>query len=288
MPPRDRERQLGEEAAARRVIDDRTAARRELPPTRDLVGAVVVTFNDERHIAATLRSLLKEVGATVVCDLSSTDGTMRLVTERFPEIRRRRLPLEAGFAAAVNEGARLLTQPLLLVLHGDARLRSGALDRLHGQLHAGGRRAACCGPRITGPDGTLELSAGFAPTLWRRWRAWWRVALPRASRGTKQTPRLAYGAPSALSEVHWVSCAAMLLRREAFDEVGGMDEAFFLAWSDVDLCLRLRRAGWRVFYEPRARAIHLDRVEESGESRRRARRRFAAKHGVVARVLRRS
>ncbi len=284
----DRERQLAEEAVARRGIDERAAARGELAPTLDTVGAVVVTFNDGRHIAATLRSLLTEVAAVVVCDLGSEDRTVRLVTERFPEVRLRRLPLEDGFAAAVNEGARLLEQPFLLILHGDARLRPGALGRLHGQLHAGGQRAACCGPRIAAPDGAVELSAGFTPTLWRRWRAWWRVALPRRPRGKKRTPRLAYGAPSILSEVHWVGCAVALVRREAFVEVGGMDEGFFLARSDVDLCLRLRRAGWRIFYEPRARAIHLDRVEESVESRRRARRRFAAKHGAVARLTRRA
>jgi hypothetical protein len=283
----DRERQLAEEAVARRCIDERAAALGELPSTLDTVGAVVVTFNDGRHITATLRALLAEVAAVVVCDLGSEDHTRRLVSERFPKVRLQRLALADGFAAAVNEGARLLEQPFLLVLHGDAHLRPGALGRLHGQLHAGGQRAALCGPRITAPDGAVELSAGFTPTLWRRWRAWWRVALPRRPRGKKRTPRLAYGAPSILSEVDWVGCAAALVRREAFVEVGGMDEGFFLAWSDVDLGLRLRRAGWRVFYEPRARAIHFDRVEESAESRRRARRRFAAKHGAVARLTRR-
>jgi GT2 family glycosyltransferase len=287
-PEYDRERQLADEAEARRGIAQRASALGELPSTRETVGVVVVTFNDEPHIALGLRSLAGQVGGIVVCDLGSRDRTTRVVWEQFPQARVHELPLAAGFTAAVNEGARLLDQPFLLVLHGDARLRPGALERLHGQLHAAGSRAACCGPRINAPDGALELSAGFAPTLWRRFRAWTHVVLPRAQRPRKRTPRLAYCAPSTLSEVHWVSSAAMLLRREAFEEVGGMDEAFFLAWSDVDLCLRLRRAGRQVFCEPRARAIHLDRVEESPASRHRARRRFTAKHGVVSRLLRRS
>ena len=283
-PESDRERRLAEEATVRDTIERRAAASPELPATREMVGAVVVTFNDEAHIGGMLRGLVKEVAEVVVCDLGSKDRTLALIAERCPTVRRHELPLEAGFAAATNEGARLLSQPYLLVLHGDARLRPGALERLHGQLHAGGRRAACCGPRITAPDGTLELSAGFRPTAWRRSRAWWHAAVPRARRGRKRPPRLAYGAPPTLSEVHWVSCAAALLRREAFDEVGGMDEGFFLAWADVDLGLRLRRAGWLTYCEPRARAIHLDRVEESAESRRRARRRFVRKHGLVARL----
>lgn len=287
-PAADRERQLADEAVARAGIARRAAVSHELPRTSDTVGAVVVTFNDEAHVAGMLRTLLKEVAEIVVCDLGSRDRTLALVAERCPGVRRHQLPLEAGFAAAINEGARQLSHPFLLVLHGDTRLRPGALERLHGQLHAGGRRAACCGPRITAPDGTLELSAGFRPTVWRRWRAWWRTAVPRSRRARKRTPRLAYCAPPILAEVDWVSCAAALLRREAFDEVGGMDEGFFLAWADVDLGLRLKRAGWRTYCEPRARAIHLDRVEESGESRRRARRRFTRKHGLVARLRRAS
>jgi len=154
-PEPDRERQLADEAAARAGIERRAAATRELPATTETVGAVVVTFNDEAHVTGMLQALLREVAEVVVCDLGSRDRTLTLVAERCPGVRRRELPLEAGFAAAINEGARELTQPYMLVLHGDARLRPGALERLHGQLHAGGRRAACCGPRITAPDGTL-------------------------------------------------------------------------------------------------------------------------------------
>lgn len=282
----DRERQLADEAAAREGIERRAAARTELPATRETVGAVVVTFNDAPHVTGMLRALRKEVAEIVVCDLGSTDGTTALIAERCPWVRRLELPLEAGFAAAANEGALQLAQPFLLLLHGDARLRPGALERLHGQLHAGGRRAACCGPRITAPDGTVELSAGFRPSLWRRWRSWWRTVVPRTRRSGRRTPRLAYGAPTTLAEVDWVATAAALLRREAFDEVGGMDEGYFLAWADVDLGLRLRRAGWRVYCEPRARAIHLDRVVESAASRRRARRRFFRRHGLAGRLRR--
>jgi len=283
-PGPDRERQLADEAAARAGIERRAAARAELPPTRETVGAVVVTFNDAAHVAGMLRGLRKEVAETVVCDLGSKDRTLATVAERCPWVDRHELPLEAGFAAAFNEGARRLSQPFLLLLHGDARLRPGALERLHGQLHAGGGRAGCCGPRVTAPDGTVELSAGFKPTPWRRARAWWRTVVPSTRRARKRTPRLARGAPAVLAEVDWVGSAAALLRREAFDEVGGMDEGFFLAWADVDLGLRLRRAGWHVYYEPRARAIHLDRVAESAESRRRARGRFAARHGLLGRL----
>ena len=190
------------------------------------------------------------------------------------------MPLEAGFGAAVNAAAAELGQPFLLVLHGDARLREGALEQLYGEVHDPARKVACCAPRLVDPNGIPERSAGFAPTAWRRWRAFWDHITPprsRILRPRRRPKRLARFAPTMRAEVDWVGAAAMLLRRDAFDEVGGMDEDFFLAHGDVDLGVRLRRAGWRVVYDPRARGIHLDRIAESAESRRAARRRYARK-----------
>lgn len=287
LPP-GREEQLGEEAEARRRLSARPAPP-ELPPTRETVGAVVVTFNDAAHVALTLRRLVPEVAGVVVVDLGSKDRTRATVAQRFPQVPVHELPLEAGFGAALNDGARELQQPYLLALHGDARLRAGALEQLYATLNDSRRRLACCGPRLVAPDGTVELSAGYRPSRVLELRAFWTQLVPRPRiLGPRRRPkRVAYCAPPVRTDVDWVSGAAMLLRREAFDEVGGMDERFFLAYGDVDLCLRLRRAGWGVVYEPRARAIHLDRVAESGASRRAARRRYYRRHGLVGRLLRR-
>lgn len=278
LPP-DLEGRLADEAAARRAIDERPAPK-ELPPTAVSVGAAVVTFNDAGHVAGMLRELTSQVARVAVADLSSTDGTAEVIARRFPNLSVTTLALESGFGAAVNAAARQLDQPFLLVLHGDARLREGALDQLYGEVHDPGRKIACAAPRLVDPNGIVELSAGFAPTAWRRWRAWWGHVLPpriKMLRARAKPKRVAYLAPTARAEVDWVGGAAVLIRRDAFDAVGGMDEDFFLAYGDVDLGVRLRRAGWRVVYDPRARGIHLDRVEESAESRRAARQRYARK-----------
>ena len=86
--------------------------------------------------------------------------------------------------------------------------------------------------------------------------------------------------PHERGDVGWVCDVTMLVRREAFDAVGGMDEGYFLAYLGRDFGLRLRKAGWRVVHEIRATAIHFDIVVESRASVRRARRRFAAAHGA--------
>ena len=285
LPP-EREDQLGVEAEARRRLSERPEPA-ELPSPRQTVGAVVVTFNDANHIALTLRGLVAEVAQVVVVDLGSKDRTRETVAERFLGVPVIPLPLEAGFGAAANEGSRRLDEPFLLLVHGDARLRPGALERLYGAVNDSRRRVACTGPRLVAPHGVVELSAGFRPTRWRTWRAAWTELVPRWKLlGPRRKPkRVAYFAPTVRTDVDWVSGAAMLLRRDAFDEVGGMDERYFLAYGDIDLCLRLRRAGWVVTYEPRARAIHLDHVDENPGSRRAARRRFARRHGALARHL---
>jgi len=287
--PVELEDRLGEEAAARRRLGARPGPE-QLPPTQETVGAVVVTFNDAPHIAPVLRELTGQVAAVVVADLGSKDRTRETVTARFPSVRVVEVPLAAGFGAAANEGARLLDAPLLLLQHGDARLRAGALDQLYETISDSHRHVGCCGPRLVAPDGAVELSAGFRPTRPWRWRAAWTqlVPRPRVLRPRRKPKRVAYFAPSARTDVDWVSGAAMLVRREAFAQVGGMDEGYFLLYGDVDLCMRLRGAGWTVTYEPRARAIHLDRVAENVRSQWAARRRFDRRYGLVGRLLRRS
>lgn len=288
LPP-EREDQLGEEAEARRRLGERPAAE-PLPPSAETIGAVVVTFNDARHIAPTLRGLVATTAQVVVADLGSKDRTRETVAERFPAVRVVELPLEAGFGAAANEGARLLDQPLLLLQHGDARLRPGALEQLYESVSDSRRRVACCAPRLVAPHGVVELSAGFKPTRVWRWRAAWSQLVPRSRllRPRRKPKRVAYFAPTVRTDVDWVSGAAMLVRRDAFAQVGGMDEDFFLLYGDVDFCLRLRRAGWTVTYEPRARAIHLDRVDENVRSQWAAKRRFERRYGLVGRLLGRS
>jgi N-acetylglucosaminyl-diphospho-decaprenol L-rhamnosyltransferase len=288
LPP-EREDQLGEEAEARRRLGERPETE-PLPPSAQTIGAVVVTFNDAHHIAPTLRGLLAASAQVVVADLGSKDRTRETIAERFPAVRVVELPLEAGFGAAFNEGARLLDQPLLLLQHGDARLRPGALEQLYESVSDSRRRVACCAPRLVAPHGVVELSAGFKPTRIWRWRAAWSQLVPRSKllRPRRKPKRVAYFAPTVRTDVDWVSGAAMLVRRDAFTQVGGMDEDYFLLYVDVDFCLRLRSAGWTVTYEPRARAIHLDRVDENVRSQWAARRRFARRYGLVGRLLGRS
>lgn len=275
---RTREDRLAEEIAARRAIAERARQRGDVFDPAELVGAVVVTLGDGARVGRLLRRLASEVAAVVVVDLSSRDDTVVQAERALPGIEPVVLPLKAGYGAAINAGARLLEQPFLLVVHGDARPRPDAVALLLAAVAKDDRHVGCAGVRIISPQGDLEPSAGFRPTLRGRAGARLLKALPRHTRYYVRKP--SRFVPHARTDVGWVSDVTMMVRRDAFDEVGGMDEAFFHAYLARDFGLRLRRAGWRVVHEIRAAAIHLDLVDESPGSVRRGRRRFAAAHGA--------
>jgi N-acetylglucosaminyl-diphospho-decaprenol L-rhamnosyltransferase len=274
---------IEERYATEAEVRARLAARPEPDETaqdpREVVGAVVVTFGDEAHVAAALRELIPAVARVVVVDLSSEDDTRGAIRRGFPELELAVLPTEAGFGAALNEGVRRLDEQYVLSLHGDARLRPGALQRLLVLVSAGRRPAAAAGAGLAGLDGTVEGAAGYAPTLRGLAASGLKSAFPALEPMRVRRPwRFA---PTGRIEVDWVELTAAMLRRDAFEAVGGMDESYFLAYGSIDLCLRLRAAGHRVVADGGARALHLDHVVESAGSRRAARRRFGAAYGPL-------
>ena len=275
---RDREDRLAQEVAARRTIAERARQRGDVFDPTELVGAVVVTFGDGAHVGRLLRRLAREVAAVAVVDLGSKDDSVVQAERALRGVEPVVLPLQAGYGAAINAGARLLEQPFLLVVHGDARPRPDAVQLLLDTVAKDDRQVGCAGVRVISPEGDLEPSAGFRLTLRGRAGARLLRVAPRHTRYYVRKPSLFV--PNQRTDVGWVSDVTMMVRRDAFDEVGGMDEGYFHAYLARDFGLRLRAAGWRVVHEIRASAIHLDVVDESAASVRRGRRRFAAAHGA--------
>jgi N-acetylglucosaminyl-diphospho-decaprenol L-rhamnosyltransferase len=160
-----------------------------------------------------------------------------------------------GYARAANLGIAATEAPLVAVLNPDTVLAPGVgkvvVDRFATEADLG-----AAGPRIHNPDGTVYPSARQVPTiadavghglLFFMWRD---NPFTRRYRETDADP-------ARPRDVDWVSGAAVWLRREALDAVGGWDERYFMYVEDVDLCWRLRRAGWRVAYEPGGTIEHL-------------------------------
>lgn len=219
------------------------------------VSAVVVSYNTRDHLLrclASLESVLLPLEVVVV-DNASGDGSAEAVAERFPATRIVRNDENLGFARASNQGLRRCGAPYVLLLNSDAEVRPGAVEALAGLLDARPRVGAV-GPRTLSPDGSVQVSFGPPLTPWGEWRQRRLLRGVRARR--PDALRRAAERAGGEREPAWVSGACLLARRQALDQVGGFDEGFFLYEEDVDLCRRLRQAGWTILFTPAAEVVH--------------------------------
>lgn len=220
------------------------------------VSVVVVSYNSERHLERCLEGVVGHGYEVVVVDNASRDGSVDLVRRRFPDVRVVQLDQNLGYGGANNVGFRVTSGRYVLVLNPDAWPLGKAIGRLVEAAEVS-PWAGIVGPRLVSETGAqLESVRGF-PTVWRlateylflRWLA------PRSRR-----LNAFYGAgmdTRKRGEVEWVVGAAMLLRREAVEEVEGFDTSFFMYDEEVDLAFRLRQRGWDVLYYPHAEFVHV-------------------------------
>jgi len=252
---------------------------------RDDVAVVVVTYDALPWVQRCLASVAGY--ETVVVDNGSTDGTVELVRERFPHVRVLRQP-NVGMGAGNNAGLRAVGGRYHLLLNPDAWVVDGAIDEL-ARFADARPGAAVVGPRLVNPDGTLQRSARRFPTPWRLATEYLflRKLAPRSS---LLNPLYEGGFDHASPrEVEWLSGAALLVRREAADDVGLFDEDFFMFGEETDWMYRFRRAGWSVWFDPAAVVVHVGGASHGGRmyvENLRGHLRFAAKHGGGARAER--
>lgn len=220
------------------------------------VTAIVVSYNTRDDLRRCLASIRDHAGlpcAVVVVDNASADGSADMAAAEFPTARLIRNRENVGFARANNQGLREAATPYVLVLNSDAELTPGALRAMAERLEARPRVGAV-GPRTVGSDGTVQVS--FGPTL-RPLAEWRQRRLVRGvARRDPDALREATRRAAVEHEPDWVSASCLLGRKQALDEIGGFDEGFFLYEEDVDLCVRLRRAGWGIVFTPAATVVH--------------------------------
>jgi N-acetylglucosaminyl-diphospho-decaprenol L-rhamnosyltransferase len=241
------------------------------------VSVVVVTYDAARWLERCLGSV--QAYETVVVDHGSTDGTLALVRQRFP---RARLVEQGnlGLAAGWNRGLRETSGRYVLILNADAWVLGDAVERLCS--FADERpQAAVIGPRLRNPDGSLQRSVRGFPTLWRLGTEYFflRKLAPRS-----RALNAFYAGDfdhDHVTDAEFVMGACMLVRREAAEQVGPLDEDFFLFSEETDWCYRFRQTGWKVLFYPGAEAVHVGGASHGGRMFRenlRGHLRFLAKH----------
>jgi N-acetylglucosaminyl-diphospho-decaprenol L-rhamnosyltransferase len=236
------------------------------------VRAVVVTYSPGEHLDVCLESLRRASSEPVpvtIVDNGSDDGAPQRAAVR-PEVELVHTGANVGYGAAVNVGVARSEEGWLLVANPDIVFGPGCVDAL---LEAATRwpNAAALGPAIHTEDGMLYPSSREIPSITRGighavfgW-IWptnpWTAAYRRE-----------HGEP-AEGRTGWLSGSCLLLRRDAFEAVGGFDTGYFMYFEDLDLCERIGRAGWDVVYVPASIVTHL-----GGHSTKRHRSAMAKAH----------
>jgi len=224
------------------------------------LSIVIVNWNTRDLLAQCLQSVEENVRAcqrmnveTFVVDNASTDDSVQMVRDRFPWVCLVENVENVGFARANNQALRRATGRHSLLLNSDAKVLPDAFDTLLRFMDehpdAGG-----CGPRLLNADGTLQSSCYpmrtpgrefwrlmFLETLWRR------ASYPQEKWGMQQPRR-----------VEVIKGACLLLRRQALEQVGLLDERYFLYTEEMDLCYRLLQAGWQLWWVPQAAVKHYE------------------------------
>jgi GT2 family glycosyltransferase len=230
--------------------------------TAPQVTAVLVNYNAGPELRRALESIAAEMTGqpweAFVVDNASVDGSGAIAAEFAPQARLIANTENVGFARGINQGLRLASAPVVLIMNPDCRLAEGAMSAMRSVLEAY-PECAIVGPRILDPDGAVQGSARGDPDMFTGLfgRTTWLRRLFPGLPVSKRNVVIDVPGGGAAVIVDWVSGACMLARRDALETVKGFDERYFLYWEDADLCRRLRQAGYHVRYLPAATAIHL-------------------------------
>jgi len=227
------------------------------PAPANRVCAVIVHFRTPEATLEAAGAVARTTPGTeiVVVDNASGDSIGGRLAAHASSARLVAESSNRGYGAACNRGARESRRELLLFLNSDAVVQPDAVEALVATLDSD-PQAAMVGPRLENPDGTFQPSILRLPTLWRVFCESSGLAILAGGRGSLRGHSATREDHSRKRAVECVKGAALLVRRTAFEEVGGFDESFFLYAEESDLCARLRQRGWKVLFAPTARVVH--------------------------------
>lgn len=256
------------------------------------LSVIIVTYNATRHIESCLHSIYQNSNdisfEVIVSDNQSTDGTVELVQEKFPQVKLLR-GTNRGYGAGNNRGLAVSRGRYCVILNDDTIILDGSLTQL---VHFMDQHpdVGMLGPKLLNVDGSLQPSITNFPRAWkdivrlllpRRYQVntpGVRQAIERWSRLFPQRRLGRYDNHEQTKPVDGVKGACFVVRRAVLDRVGGFDENIFFHTEEQEWAYRITRAGWRVVFYPKPQIIHIGGATAGADDREVPGRRFIQKH----------
>ncbi len=243
-------------------------SRRHHKPDLQL-SIIVVNYNVRDFLHQALRSLDKALAGVkseiIVVDNASGDGSVEMLRSRFPKVRLIANDINLGFAKANNLALKAANGEYCLLINPDTVVQEDTL-RVMLDFFRDHPNAGLAGCKILNPDGTFQLACRRSfPTPWVAFTKLFGLAALMPKSRAFGRYNLTYLDPEKSYEVDAVSGSFMMIRKQVYHEVGGLDEEFFMYGEDLDWCYRIQHAGWKIFYVPTTSIIHY-----KGESTRRS------------------
>lgn len=218
------------------------------------LSVVIVNWNTRDLLMHCLESLYDTVQAiefeVFMVDNASSDGSPSMVRDRFSQVSLIENPTNVGFAAANNQAIIRSSGRYVLLLNSDAQVLGNALPQMVRFLDAHSD-AGIVGPHLVFPDGRPQTAHGPLPTLASEIQGLLGLDRLLCRWNRRRDPTGTY------AEAGYVSGACLMVRRQALEQVGLLDERFFMFGEEIDLCNRAHGAGWRVCHLPSAQVVHL-------------------------------
>lgn len=228
------------------------------------LSIIVVNWNVQALLRQCLQSVLTAcqtvaplTSEIIVVDSASTDGSAGMVQREFPQVRLIASEKNLGYAGGNNTGVTAAQGRYLLLLNPDTVVQPESLALMVNFLESHSQTGAV-GPRLLWPDGTTQSSRRRFPTLGSLF--WESTLLGQWFPHNRYTQRyhLADCSPDQPQPVDWVVGAALMLRREVWQQVGPLDETFFMYFEETDWCRRAVQQGWEIYYLPAAQITHYE------------------------------
>lgn len=265
-----------------------------VPSTLDLVptvSAIVVTWNAKRYALECLASLHQNTGAlaveVIVVDNNSTDGTPDEIQRQFPGVTLINNNANLGFAKANNIGLAAARGRYLSLVNSDVVVPPGCLENMVSFMdHNAG--IGMLGPKMLAPNGKVGQSVMRLPTVWNTLCCSLGLHLLFPNSKLFGSFLMSSYPYDSVDDVEVLTGWFWLVRRKAVEEVGGLDERFFMYGEDIDWSYRFRKANWRVVFYPASEALHYGAVSSAQaptrfyvEMRRANLQYFAKHHGYL-------